>query len=258
MILLKEILELTPEGNLKITDLDDISPGEWGQINHIMVQKGYNMRGGDDCKRAVEKFLANPNNSTPGAINRDIYEAWVDTIAMVMHLKHGKSTGGTSYDPKKVIRSAVREFGLTNNIREAGYILPNGGLLSLSGNPNHRDLDHREINGVYIRLGISVPGDRHSNSNFLNAFMKDCRVVRIGGSQPMMDLWHEPTRQQAVRLLKFFDQFNGEIFVVTKSEKWGSAEGQYPKGTSPTKILGEIVHFYKTGKLPSAKFDSAF
>ena len=71
---LLEIVELTPEGNLRITDINDITPQQWERINHIMVQKGYGMRGPEDCRRAVVKFLENPNNSAPDVIDQDIYD----------------------------------------------------------------------------------------------------------------------------------------------------------------------------------------
>ena len=66
-----ERVELTPEGNLKISDINDITQSQWEKINRIMVQKGYNMRGPDDCKRAILKFLENPNNETPDVIPQE-------------------------------------------------------------------------------------------------------------------------------------------------------------------------------------------
>ena len=138
MIRLKSLLEsveFTPKGNLRIDNVNDISPDKWEEINHIMVNKDYAMRGGQDCKRAVAEFLSNPNNKEPNTINPEIYGTWVDTIAMVMGVDH-KSSEGPKYNCQLVIRSAARAFGITNNIREAGYILPSGRLLSLTGNSN--------------------------------------------------------------------------------------------------------------------------
>ena len=52
--------------------------------------------------------------------------------------------------PEKVKEKALKEFGLTNDFREAGYILKNGKLLDFSGKlqggtPFSRNLDHRDI-----------------------------------------------------------------------------------------------------------------
>jgi len=258
MILLKTLLErveLLPDGNLRITDINDITDEQWAKINRIMVQKGYNMRGPDDCKRAVLKFLDNPNNGTPDIIRKDIYDAWVETIAMVLRLKGEKGPSEKSYDPKKVIAAATRYFGHARDAFLAGYILPNGTLLNFStGGGAGRDRDHREIANVYLKLGIKIPG-ADSGTDYMQSFMRDCGAIRIGGSQGFADLWHEPTRQQAEELLKLFNMFEGEIILVVRSKKYGNAEQQYKRGTSPKKILQDIVTFYRTGELPEKMFE---
>lgn len=258
MIRLKEILELTPEGNLRITDLDDIAPAQWERINRIMVQKGYNMRGPEDCKRAIAKFLTNSNNDAPDVINKDIYDAWVETISMVMHLKGQAAAAKGDYDCRRVLRAAIRHFGHARDLFTAGYILPNGDLLHMSGGSGAgRDRDHREIGTVYVNLGIKLPADtRSSGTPYMTAFMKDCRAIRIGGSQPFTDMWNEPTRQQAQQLIKLFQMFEGEMILTVKSEKYGAAEQQYKRGTSPNKILQDIVTFYRTGEFPEKLFES--
>jgi len=245
---LLESVEILPSGNLHIPNVEEITPSQWERINRIMVNKGYNMQGGEDCKRAVIKFLGNENNGEPNTINPEIYGPWVDTIAMVLHAKGEKPKAGPAYNCKNVLRAALRAFGETQNIREAGYILPGGKLLSLTGNFNTRDLDHTEINPVYSHLGIEIPPDRtQSNHNVMFAFMKDCRVIRIGGSQSFADMFHEPTRQQAQRLIEMIKQHKGEMSLVCRSETLGMKDHYYTKGTSPSVILQDIVHFYKTG-----------
>lgn len=246
---LLEAVEFTPRGNLWIDDVDSIPPDKWEKINRIMNNKGYAMRGGEDCKDSISKFLSNPNNKEPNTISADIFGPWVDTIAMVMGVKPPKAPEATKYDCKRVIRAAYRAFGTTSNIHEAGYILPSGKLLSLTSNAGHRDRDHREINSVYSSLGIKIPPDKNqSNSNIMMAFMKDCRAIRIGGSQPMADMWHEPTRQQANRLVDLINAHGGEMALICRSIKFGNKEHFYNRGTKPLVILRDIVHFYKTGE----------
>jgi hypothetical protein len=147
------------------------------------------------------------------------------------------------------LRAALRAFGETNNIREAGYIFPGGKLLSLTGNSNQRDRDHTEINSVYSKLGIEIPPDAtQSNHNIMFAFMKDCRVIRIGGSQPQADMFHAPTRQQGQRLVELINEHGGEMMLICRSETLGAKDHYYKEGTSPGVILRDIVHFYKHGK----------
>lgn len=252
MILLRTLLEnveFTPRGNLWIGDPNDIPTDKWEKINRIMVNKGYNMRGGEDCKQSVAKFLANPNNKEPNTVNSEVFGDWVATIAMVMGVKPPKAPEAAKYDCKRVIRAAYRAFGTTNNIESAGYILPSGTLLALTSDGGSRDRDHREINSVYHSLGIEIPPDRlKSNSNIMMAFMKDCRAIRIGGSQPAMDMWHEPTRQQANRLIQLIEAHGGEMALVCRSDKFGNKDHYYKRGTKASVILRDIVHFYKRGE----------
>lgn len=247
--LILETVDFTPRGNLWIDDPNTIGDDKWEKINTLMVNKGYAMRGGEDCKRSVTKFLTNPNNGEANTINPEIYGPWVDTIAMVMRIKSPKPVEGPKYDCKRVVRAAIRAFGITNNIREAGYILPSGKLLSLTNNPNHRDLDHREINSIYTKLGIEIPSDRAgSNSNIMMAFMRDCRAIRIGGSQPAADLYALPTRQQVIRLVDLINEHNGEMMLICRSGTLGMKDHYYMEGTNPGIIIRDIVSFYNSGK----------
>jgi len=216
-----------------------------------MVQKGYDMRGGEDCKQSVVKFMANPHNEVPGVINHNIYDEWIKTIVDVLRLKLPDKSTEKSYDPKRVIRSAIRQFGLTHDLNSAGFILPNGGLLNLSGTGHGRDLDHREIADVYSRLGIEIEADTCSSSTpYMLAFMKDCRVIRIGGSQNHVDIRTMPTRQQAEQLIKFFSMYDGDIYLDVENDKYGRASNAYTTGTNPSRILRDIITFFNTGNLP--------
>jgi hypothetical protein len=245
---LLESVELLSNGNLRIPNVEEITPAQWERINRFMVNKGYNMRGGDDCKQSVIKFLQSPSNEAHDVIRVKPFKDWVDTIAMVLHLNDVKPAGGPIYNPRNVLRAALRAFGETDNIREAGYIFPGGKLLSLTGNPNQRDLDHTEINSVYSKLGIEIPPDeRQSNHNIVFAFMKDCRVIRIGGSQSFADMYHEPTRQQAQRLIEMIKEHKGELSLICRSTTLGSKDHYYKPGTPPSVILRDIVSFYKSG-----------
>lgn len=258
LVSLLERVEITPEGNLRIPSVDDISLSQWARINRIMVQKGYDMRGAEDCKQSVTKFLTNPHNSAPDVIDRKIYKDWVETIATVMHLKDKSNVVKGDYDCKQVLRAAMRHFGAAYNILNAGYILPNGFLINLSsGTGGGRDLDHREIATIYSKLGIKLFNDNEGSAFvYVKAFMRDCRAIRTGGNQPFVEMWHEPTQQQIEQLRHLFKIFNGYIILVVKSQKYGNAEQQYKKGTSPNKILQDIITFYRTGEFPDKLFEN--
>ena len=94
---LMEEVEQLPNGNLRIPNVEEITLSQWERINRVMVNKGYNMRGGEDCKQTVIKFLKSPRNETHDVIKADPFKDWVDTIAMVLHLKGVKPEEGSSY-----------------------------------------------------------------------------------------------------------------------------------------------------------------
>ena len=74
------------------------------------------------------------------------------------------------------IAVAKKQFGLTKDYREAGYILPDGGLLDFSGKrdggtPGNRAYDHRDI-------GKIIP-DEFRGSNPIANFASDTGAVRV-------------------------------------------------------------------------------
>ena len=250
--ILLESVELLDDGNLKISSINDFSTNQLEKISKIMVQKGYDIRGADDVRKILSRFMKNPNNPTSDVLSKDIYGAWIDTIATVLGLQKDLPARKISYSPSQIIRKAKQIFGVTTNIERAGYILPDGSLLDLSGQGLRRDRDHREIASVYIGLGIQLgtDHDRASQSVYMRAFMQDCRAIRIGGSQGMADLAHAPTREQALQLLNLFALHNGDMQVDVQSEKFGRDGREYISGTPPKVILNDIVLFYKNGELP--------
>ena len=78
------------------------------------------------------------------------------------------------------IERAVDLFGLTNDPREAGYILPDGSLLDFSGSrlgndDGGRAEDHRAIIEIYSRM--------HSGTDAVTRFMKEEGAIRLNVSR---------------------------------------------------------------------------
>ena len=74
---------------------------------------------------------------------------------------------------EKLFEDAKAQFGLTNNFKVAGYILPDGSLLDFSeanegGDPNQRSLDHRDIEGVIMDNGTEYDSRWMYLTDFMN------------------------------------------------------------------------------------------
>jgi hypothetical protein len=102
-----------------------------------------------------------------------------------------------------LIRKAIKEFGLTDDPAEGGYILPSGAMLDFSGkreggSPGMRAYDHRNINSI-------IDADYEHGIDYINHFIKSTGAVRMsyappgrGDSESRLHLHftHPPTRAQ--------------------------------------------------------------
>ena len=92
-----------------------------------------------------------------------------------------------------VISLAIGEYGLTNSLKEAGYILPDGSLLNL-GHSGTRDTDHRAIEGIYLQNNIPIWDDEYKY-NYVVDFMNH-GAIRCCVNGGILDMTSEPTDEQ--------------------------------------------------------------
>lgn len=243
--LLENDVELTPDGELRINSIDSISPEQWAQISRIMVQKGYDSRGAEDAKRAVEKFIERAGEPIVK------HPHWAETIAHVLGLARMKSKKKElpSDVQKKVMSAAIRKFGITTNIKLAGWILPNGKFLNFSHEGMSRDKDHSEIGFILSKYGLSFGKERAPLYATKEAFAF-MGAIRINGDGPQIMIGKMPTTQQFEALDYIFHVNNGAIDLDMVHPTHGSTGKSYTEGTKPKRIYYDIVNFYKTGQGP--------
>ena len=145
-------------------------------------------------------------------------------------------------NPKKAVNQAKKEFGITNNFKEAGYLLQDGTLLDFSGRNQgsravgRRTLDHRDINVVgydmdeFIALGN----------------------IRMQPESNGFELMSEPTAKQYSALEKYIDNADGEVFIdIYKDGRMASYDSaEYKKGTPSSKVISDLQYYFKNGKFP--------
>ena len=88
---------------------------------------------------------------------------------------------------------AKNEFGVTSNLKQAGYILPDGTLLNF-GSYGYRETDHRAIEGIYTSNNIKIWNDEY-RFNYVVDFMNH-GAIRCCLNGGILDMTKEPTSQQ--------------------------------------------------------------
>lgn len=91
------------------------------------------------------------------------------------HLQWGSKEFKPSKIAEKLQSKAIKEYGLTGNIDEAGYIFRDGSMLDLSGKrmggpPGTRSLDHREISHL-VKVNPKKLSDREISWGLSSAQM---------------------------------------------------------------------------------------
>lgn len=100
---------------------------------------------------------------------------------------------------------AKERFGVTEDFKKAGYILPDGKMLNFAQSERTRDTDHRAIREVF------GPAEVKTGTEALNEFLLDGNV-RVMAEGPGIDLSAdtEPTAQQMEQIRKMVDELSGE------------------------------------------------
>lgn len=224
---------------------EKITTEQWDKISRMMKQKGYDIRGGADAQRFVYGYMQKFQNKVP-----PVLQDWIDTIALVLDVKAPsqspdvKAAGATP--ASKVFRRAIKEWGTTHDPALAGYILPSGALLDMSGanqgGGTNRAYDHRQVEQFF---------DEKFNERVdaMHAFM-DMGAIRWMPEGNSLDIRKSPTSQQLTTLRRVLESVRGNmIYVDVFWPDYGSSAAEYPGRIAPERIVNDIKNFYKTGEM---------
>ena len=143
---------------------------------------------------------------------------------------------------------AKEQFGVTEEFRQAGYILPDGQMLDFAQNDRSRDTDHREI------LEVFGPAEVKNGTEALNEFLLDGNV-RVMAEAPGVDISADtaPTAQQLEQIRKMAEQLGGErrqfTLDISTADGRVAASKEYSGRVDADKVVREIREYYKTGEL---------
>lgn len=143
---------------------------------------------------------------------------------------------------------AKEQFGVTEEFRRAGYILPDGQMLDFAQNDCSRDTDHREI------LEVFGPAEVKNGTEALNEFLLDGNV-RVMAEAPGVDISADtaPTAQQLEQIRKMAEQLSGErgqfTLDISTADGRVAASKEYSGRVDADKVVREIRDYYRTGEL---------
>lgn len=203
-------------------DLSVVTPSQWKAMNDRMVGLGYDFRGAEDTKQIFERL-----NKSPGGLQEDHSKVFESVV--------NSKEYATKYSPQKTrgtFQRAINYFGLTSNPREAGYVLPNGAMLDLSGRRDGgpgdtRALDHREVNTI-----IPMP-------EFISM-----GAIRHFPELPGVDIRRKPTPQQLSFIYKDVENSPRGYTLEIKDYQKGRLYQQYDPGVMASKVIGDMRRFY--------------
>ena len=107
------------------------------------------------------------------------------------------------------------EFGLTNDINEAGYIMRDGSMLDFSGkneggSPGQRAYDHRDVGRLGDTAGSEYGGAlEYGGTDGMIEFMNSTGAIRINFDRDvfMVDISASMTEQQIMTILKIVEEW---------------------------------------------------
>ena len=157
----------------------------------------------------------------------------------------------TDEQREQLFDNAKEKFGLTNNFKVAGYMLPDGSLLDFSeandgGDPNQRTQDHREVADLIMDEGREYEYRYEYVLDFVGE-----GAIRVLPEYAGFQLSVPPTAEQRSKLMDYIYKYNGEVIMEITDENGGPrVYMEYNKRTSPSRIFRDMDGFFNEGIVP--------
>lgn len=166
-------------------------------------------------------------------------------------------------DPEALFEEAVDVFGVTDDIRAGGYILPDGRMLDFSDENKQRlsTAKPRRWSGLVGPRYAGELGNIHLRNVPHSQIMGDMHAfiaagaIRMDGTEGYIMLGREPTSAQQRVIADIAAANNGCVAVEIQSSadpydpaNWKS--NGFLSEADPAKLVGAIRRYFRTGQLP--------
>ena len=164
-----------------------------------------------------------------------------------------------SEETKALFDYAKKRFGRTFDLREAGYILPDGVMLDFSGrhemNPGsdtshlagYRSVYHRYVADLNYKPeddGGEKTGFKTDMADFINR-----GAIRMDGNIGSINLTMKPTSKQKTILQRLIQRMDGDVWVDF-GNGWDTEHSAEYSGVRPMRVLSDIDKYYDEGIKP--------
>ena len=158
-------------------------------------------------------------------------------------------------DNQQIFDAAKEKFGTTIDMREAGYILPDGSMLDFSGKHEvrgadtsflngQRSVDHRAISDIAYDFDEEPTGVTTDLGDFL-----DRGAIRIDYNTGAINLNAAPTKEQKDRLRRLIEHNGGDVYIDF-GKGWDTEHYAEYEGARAARVLADIDRYYSEGIKP--------
>ncbi len=160
-----------------------------------------------------------------------------------------------SEETTKIFDAAKAKFGTTLDMREAGYILPDGSMLDFSGRHQvegdasflngNRTVDHRKIANIAYDAEDNETGINTDLGDFL-----DRGAIRIDSNAGAINLNVAPTKAQKDRLKRLIERNDGYVYIDF-GKGWDTEHYAEYEAARASRVLGDIDRYFDEGIKPT-------
>lgn len=190
----------------------------------------------------------------------DVTDAMKESVkeGQVMFMSDGVDDGRT----EEIMERAKKKFGLTDDVREAGYVLPDGGMLDFSGRNEldagaddsflrgSRQEDHRRINSIAYDYDADGNEVRTGVETDMRDFIRRGGIrIDAGGNVGIINLAVKPTEKQRAALRRLINLKGGNV-DVDFGDGWNSDHYVEYDGAKAQRVLGDIDRYFDEGIKP--------
>ena len=163
---------------------------------------------------------------------------------------------------EEIMERAKKKFGLTDDVREAGYVLPDGGMLDFSGRNEldagaddsflrgSRQEDHRRINSIAYDYDADGNEVRTGVETDMRDFIRRGGIrIDAGGNVGIINLAVKPTEKQRAALRRLINLKGGNV-DVDFGDGWNSDHYVEYDGAKAQRVLGDIDRYFDEGIKP--------